>query len=204
MALTGNLAAQEKAAYALLVIEDNKEYSKNAQDAFGDHKVFFADTLEGAFIILQEHKIDFILSDVYFPSKSGEEPKEQVPSILNIAFELSTTLAFITNSDQNGLSISSEEDAHYVAMRILNVSDIRKSQDNLASWAKKDDDWGFSSFDLTLPTKYPEAVYARTKTPQIWTQAFRLVREITIAAKLPIPKTIPFRVPVERPLKLRR
>lgn len=204
MVLSNNLAAPEKAAYNLLVIEDNPEYAQNAKEAFQGHNVFLAANLEEAISFLQKHKIDFILSDVYFPTSASEEPKEQVSAILNIAFESNLPLALITNSDENGLSKPPGEEAHYVAIRAFSVPELRKSQENLASWAKKEEDWGFSSFDLTIPTKYPEATYAKAKTPKMWVQAFRLLRQMPIAAKPPIPKPIPPMQSAERPHKILR
>jgi len=95
--------------YKILLIEDDEQNIQNALEAFKDHEVLVAKTLQEAEEILDKHYPDFIISDLNFPTKLGEQPTNQEENILKLLEKRKTVCLVLTGGvyhhDKKGIKI---------------------------------------------------------------------------------------------------
>ncbi len=197
----------DKNRLTLLVIEDNLEFAKSAHEAFsGAHEIIFASELVSALTIIRSRKVDFIISDVHFPYREGEKPKENIRELLFDAMERTIPICFVTQADHHGLTELNEEG--YVAIRALNMDDLAESLFGITRERNRE-----KKLFSQLTSMNSKTLNANSKTPEIWSRALGMLRNacaqpsksvaraigkvrglgLTVTAKNGMPQVIPIR-----------
>jgi len=168
----------------VLVVDDNSEFVVNAQQAlYRSHNVIAAEDLNGASSVIRSTRVDLILSDVHFPSKPGEEPKENIRELLFDAMERNIPICFVTQADHHGLTELDEEG--FVAIRALNVDDLAQSLFGITQERNRE-----KPLFSQLKTANSKTLNARSKTPEIWATALDMLRNACAQPKRPVAKAI--------------
>jgi len=180
MAGSGELMVETKSRLTLLVVEDNPQFAANVLEGLKGHDVMLATTLEDALASLAKKKPDFIVSDVYFPGKSGDEPKENITPLMHAALESGTPICFVTKADHHGLT---EKDEGFIAIvpltlgeTVISLMEINRSKDEKA----------FRS----LKSSKPERIKSDAKTPDIWARALESLRNACETCTSPVNKAL--------------
>ncbi len=185
MGLATEQMAPDKNRLSLLVVEDNPEYAINAREAFRKHDVLIATSLEDALGMLRSKKIDLIISDVHFPSRRGEEPKENISTLMHDSLERGIPIVFITKADHHGLVEDEREvkNGSYFAIRSLPLPRLEQSICILAKQEAEKTTAGLSSFSRLFPAHF-ETVRGASKTSAMWVQALQMLRNDCAKATL--------------------
>ncbi len=179
-----DLMPSDQNRLTVLVVEDNPEFARNAQEAlFRSQTVIVASELSGALSMIRSTKIDLILSDVRFPSKPKEEPKENIRELLFDAMERTIPICFVTQADHHGLTELNE--SGYVAIRALNMDDLAQSLFEITRKRNRE-----KKLFSQLKTGNSKTITSDSKTPEIWSSALDMLRNACAQPNRPVAKAI--------------
>jgi DNA-binding response OmpR family regulator len=165
------LMVEGKSKLDILVIEDNGDYGANALVGLSEHNVTVAANLESALLLMSQEKFDYILSDVNFPSKEGEVPKENIEKVMREALESSVPVCFVTKADHHGLLELGDEG--YITIKALTLGKLATSLGNMS------DGYNFRK----VGSEKSENIKAGEKTPEIWRKALSMLQTAVAVSK---------------------
>ena len=168
------LMVEEKSRLSILVIEDNPEFGRNAMEALKGHDVTLVTTLHEALDTTINRKFDFILSDVHFPIKSGRDSEAIVREVLNMGFKSDTPVCFVTKADHHGLVEMGDEG--YVSLRAATVGMIAST---FIETSRSKEEITEADLFRKMKVSKSENVKADSKTPEIWSRALEMLRNVS-------------------------
>jgi CheY-like chemotaxis protein len=167
----GELMVEGNKTLDILVIEDNQDYGVNALTELAGHNVTLAANLESALLLLSQEKFDYILSDVNFPSKDGEEPRENIEAVMREALESNTPVCIVTKADHHGLLELGDEG--YITIKALTLGKLAMSLGEMS------DGYNFKKVNA----EKSENIKAGEKTPEIWRKALSMLQTAVAGSK---------------------
>ncbi|MBU0532163.1 response regulator [Candidatus Micrarchaeota archaeon] len=171
------LLFESRSRFTVLVIEDNAQFAANALEALKGHDVIVVETLDDAAEAIGKNKIDFVLSDVHFPEKSGGKPEAQVSKMLTFAYETATPVCFVTQADHHGLLNTNEG---HVSLRALNIADILLT---MLEISRDNQEKPEAELFRQLTASETTTIRSDAKTPAIWEMAFQMAQNVTIKTR---------------------
>lgn len=162
---------EEKSRPKVLVIEDNPEFLGNALTALRDFEAVPAMDLEQARRAIATASPDYILSDVHFPDKAGDEPRANVKAILEEAYDRGIPVCFVTKADHHGLLDLGDEG--HVSLKAVTLGDIASTRMEIGRSGEEPDER-----QLFRKMKATESrnLRASEKTIEVWSTALDILR----------------------------